>query len=253
VAAQGDTPTPVLAIQVDDVYVPRQRAGATVADLAIAGLYVPAGVGPEPVAGDFFEVLPLGDDVVALLVGDVAGHGRSAVGKMRELRAAARVYALERRGPTSVLAKLDEFMERGDEEGFATLWYGEYRSGTGTLTYASAGHPPPAVHTHAGVVLLAEADAPSLGSGLGHDLALERTLTLPPGAIVVAYSDGLFERRGTDLDRQLALVVDVVTRACDPARAGTPQTIAAEILATLLPDPNRAEDDVCLLVVRRMP
>ena len=109
----------------------------------MTGLYVPAGLGREPVAGDFYEVLPLDDDVVALLVGDVTGHGRMAVGRMRKLRSAARAYALERLGPASVLARLDRFMESSDDEAFATLWYGEYRL-SGALTYASAGHPPPA-------------------------------------------------------------------------------------------------------------
>ncbi len=250
---EGDIPIPVLTVATGDVVVPPQHDTATVADLAVAGLYVPAGPGPEPVAGDCYEVLPLGEDVIALLVGDVAGHGRTAVSRMRQLRAAARAYALEGRGPASVLARLDAFMERGGEEAFATLWYGEYHSRSGVLTYASAAHPPPAVHTHEGVVLLAEADAPLLGTGLGHALAIERTLHLPPGAIVVAYSDGLIERRGTHLDGQIALLVDVVTRACDPARAGTPQSIAADILNALIPDTDRAEDDVCLLVVRRQP
>jgi serine phosphatase RsbU (regulator of sigma subunit) len=68
-----------------------------VLDLAVAGLYVPAGPGPEPVTGDFYEVLPLADGTVALLVGDVAGHGRTAVGRMRQLRDAGPVCALQRR------------------------------------------------------------------------------------------------------------------------------------------------------------
>ncbi len=172
---------------------------------------------------------------------------------MRQLRAAARGYASKRLGPASMLAQLDQFMEREGDEAFATLWYGEYHPSTGALTYASAGHPPPAVHVHKGVVLLPEADAPSLGTGLAHALAAERIVHLPPGAVLVAYSDGLVERRGADLDHQLALLAGVVTRACDPARPGTPESIAAKILDALVPDPDRAEDDVCLLVVRRQP
>ncbi len=98
-----------------------------------------------------------------------------------------------------------------------------------------------------------EADAPSLGTGLAHALAAEQIVHLPPGAVLVAYSDGLIERRGADLDQQIALLATVVTRACDPARLGTPQSIATEVLNTLVPHPDRAEDDVCLLVVRRQP
>lgn len=242
---------PILAVAAEDPVVLPQQGAATVADLALAGLYIPAGVGAEPIAGDFFEVLPLGD-VVALLVGDVAGHGRAAVGRMRELRAAARQAAQKSPGPAQVLALLDRMMDsRGDEDAFATLWYGEYRPASGELTYASAGHPPPAVHAQDAVVLLAEADAPSLGTGLAHALAVERTVLLPDGAVLVAYSDGLIERRGADLDRGFAELLAVVTRACDPTRPGTAESIASEILQALVPLPDQAEDDVCVLVVRR--
>ena len=237
----------------DTVAVPRQRAAAAVADLAVAGLYIPAGPGPEPVAGDFYDVLPVGPDLVALLVGDVAGHGPEALDAMRGLRFAARAAARRRPGPAALLAKLDSLMDGVETENYATLWYGEYRPSDGSLTYASAGHPPPALHTRDGAVLLAEADAPALGTGLAHAAAADHTVVLPPGAVLVAYSDGLIERRGADFDNQLSVLAQVVGRVCDPARAGTADTIAAEILDVFVPDPDRAEDDVCLLVVRRMP
>ena len=233
--------------------VARQHAAAAAADLTIAGLYVPAAEGPEPVAGDFYDVLPMGDDRIALIVGDVAGHGAAALAAMRRLRSTARSYALEEPGPASVIARLDAFLDSVGSEEFATLWYGEYQPSTGDLTYASAGHPPPALHVHGGVLMLAEADAPSLGTGLAHTAAADHRETLPRGAILVAYSDGLIERRGTDFDDQLALLTSVVERACNPERDGTPESIAAEILEALVPDPDRAEDDVCLLVVRRQP
>lgn len=233
--------------------VPRQQAVATVADLVLAGLYIPAAEGPEPVAGDFFEVLPLGEDLVAVVLGDIAGHGSAALAAMRRLRSTARSYALDLRGPASVLGRLDALLEEGDTEEFATLWYGEYRPSTGELTYAAAGHPPPALYVHGGVRVLAEADAPALGTGLAHTSPTEHVATLPSGAVLVAYSDGLIERRGADFDDQLALLTGVVQRACDPGRAGTPESIAVEILDALIPDPDGAEDDVCLLVIRRQP
>jgi len=65
----------------------------------------------------------------------------------------------------------------------------------------------------------------------------------------VAYSDGLVERRRTDIEEQLAALQSVVTAACDPARVGT--AIAADILHALIPNLERAEDDVCVLVVMR--
>lgn len=245
--------SPALHTGVGPADVPRQHAAATVADLAVAGLYVPAAEGPEPVAGDFYDILPLGQDRIALFVGDVAGHGTAALAAMRRLRSTARAYALQEHGPASVLARLDSFMERCGPEDFATLWYGEYQPSTGTLIYAAAGHPPPALHVHDAVRVLAEADAPALGTGLAHAASAEHVEVLPPGAVLVAYSDGLIERRGTDFDVQLSLLTEVVARACDPVGAGTAESIAADILDALVPDPVRAEDDVCLLVVRRQP
>ena len=243
--------SPALDERLDPADVPRQRAAADVADLAIAGLYIPAGKGPEPVAGDFFDVVRLDDELVALLVGDVSGHGTHALAAMRRLRAEARACARQQSGPAAVLARLDDFLDRAGADEFATVWYGEYRSSSGTLTYASAGHPPPALYVDRSVRLLAEADAPLLGTGVAHANAVDRTVSLPPGAILIAYSDGLIERRGTDIDDQLALLASVVEAVCDPAIARTPESIAAEVLDALVPDPGRAEDDVCVLVVRR--
>jgi serine phosphatase RsbU (regulator of sigma subunit) len=232
---------------------PRQRA-AELADLAVAGHYVPAGPGAEPIAGDFFEVVVLADGLIALFVGDVSGHGKQAVDRMRALRATAKAYALEQPGPASLLARLDEYMGWQGPDDLATLWYGEYTPGSGMLTYASAGHPPPAVITHDGVPLLLDVtDTPPLGTGLAHAAAADHDVLLPPGAVLVAYSDGLIERRDRDFDSQLALLAEILGVACDPARVGTPASIAREILDALVPDPDRAEDDVCVLVVRRQP
>jgi hypothetical protein len=71
--------------------------------------------------------------------------------------------------------------------------------------------------------------------------------------VLVAYSDGLVERRGTVSGEQLALLTRIVARACDPERAGTADSIAVEVLEALVPDHDRAEDDVCVLVARRQP
>ena len=92
---------------------------------------------------------------------------------------------------------------------------------------------------------------PPLGVGVSGELADEHREVLPPGAVLVAYSDGLVERRDADLDDQLALLARAVSTACEQATAGTASDIAARILTTLVPHPEQAEDDVCLLVVRR--
>ena len=224
----------------------------SITDLGCAGRYIPAGAGGEPVAGDFYDLLRLEEDLVALVVGDVSGHGPGALARMQQLRAAVRAYSLQESGPASVLRRLDAFCARLDPESLATLWYGEYRPSTGELTYAGAGHPPPVLTCHGDPTKLLElASVPPLGIGDTAEHAVEHRLVLPVGAVLVAYSDGLVERHVESLDDQLALLQGVVTRACDPARAGTAAQIAAEILAALVPQPEHAQDDVCLLVARR--
>lgn len=241
--------SPAVDERVDGRPVPQQRPADAVAHLRTDGRYVP--VGPDPVAGDFYEVLPLGPAVVALMVGDVAGHGRSVSPRMLQLRAAARRCAWEGRGPAWVLAQLDTFMDSLKTESLATFWYGEYHAGSGELRYANAGHPPPVVHVRgAQPRLLALADVPPLGTGLEHAPAVEHVEHLPPGAVLVAYSDGLVERRGTDIEERLGLLADIVAQVCDRGWVATPAALAAEILHALVPDPDLAEDDVCLLVVR---
>lgn len=227
---------------------------ARVVDLDVAGRYIPAGRGPDPIAGDFWDVVHLPGGKVGLIVGDVSGHGAQAVGRMRALRATARAYALEQPGPAVLVARLDAFMDRQGPDEMATVWYGEYDPPSGRLVHASAGHPPPAVVVGDGPpVLLGVTDAPPLGTGVAHEQARDHEDVLPVGAVLVAYSDGLVERRKADITDGLALFTAALARACAAAGDGGADAIAQAVFDALLPDPGEAEDDVCLLVVRRNP
>ena len=97
-----------------------------VADVVVAGRYVPAGGGGEPIAGDFCEVLSTGPDRLVFALGDVSGHGHAALGRMQALRAATRAVADELVRPREALAVLDRFCETQPEEGLATMWFGVY-------------------------------------------------------------------------------------------------------------------------------
>lgn len=228
-------------------------AATRVADLEIAGRYVPAGPTREPVAGDFWDVLQLGGGRIGLVVGDVSGHGEQAVGRMRALRATARSYAMQDLGPASLLARLDAFMDRQGPEEMATLWYGEYDPATGLLVHASAGHPPPVVTVDgAAPVLLGVTDAPPLGTGLAHTAAREHRAVLPVGAVLVAYTDGLIERRESDIGDGLTQLTQALARALERKDADDADAVAQDILDALVAEPAQAEDDVCLLVVRRL-
>lgn len=224
-----------------------------VADLSIAGQYIPCGSRGEPIAGDFFDVVEVAPGRIVVAVGDVSGHGVEAAARMNTVRAAMQAIAADVGSPVEVLERLDRLQMLGHPEDIATMWLGRYNPSTGVLHYASAGHLPPIIAGFGDrTIALAEAGAPPLGAGVSGTPASLHQIFLPVGGYVVAYSDGLVERPGRDLDQQLGLLRDVIERAS--AGAGdrpTARELVDSVMAEFMPDLSRTRDDVCLLVVRR--
>lgn len=216
----------------------------------VAGRYLPLPVDGEPCAGDFYDVVELLPSCYLIAVGDVSGHGVAAAARMRRLRAAARSLAARHASVTEMLRRLDRLLAAGRPEDIATVWLGAYHHKTGVLRYGSAGHLPPVISFPDGrTTLLREATAPPLGTAVS-TLATTHEVVLPIGATLIAYSDGLVERPGRDLDVQLELVRRIVHTA---VRAGCgPAEIADAVIAAMVPDPATARDDVCVVVVRRV-
>ncbi|HVE97959.1 MAG TPA: PP2C family protein-serine/threonine phosphatase [Mycobacteriales bacterium] len=224
---------------------------STMAGLVVAGRYLPLARRGEPSAGDFYDVVELLPSCYLIAVGDVSGHGPGAAGRMRRLRAAARALAAKHASVTEMLRRLDRMQAEGDPDDIATLWLGAYHHETGVLRYASAGHLPPILAFPEGrTTLLREATAPPLGTGL-RTLSATHEVMLPMGATLVAYSDGLVERPGCDLDAQLELVRRIVHTATQGGCG--PDEVADAIVAAMVPDSARARDDVCVVVIRRVP
>ena len=224
-----------------------------VEDLLVAGRYLPAGPNGEAIAGDFYDLFWLNASRVMIAVGDVAGHGPEAFARMTWLRTATRAYALSGDSVADVLERLDRAHGDYDPEDIATLWLGSYDSRSGWLEYASAGHlPPVVVHADGPAVLLAEADAPPLGTGeVGAHLQVHR-MRWPPGAALIAYTDGLVERVGCDLEQQLHSLRGVVHRANGRGAAVPPAELVDVVIGELVPDLTAARDDVCVVALRRI-
>ncbi|MGW0117248.1 SpoIIE family protein phosphatase [Streptomyces sp. NPDC003327] len=221
----------------------------------VAYRYLPAKAG---VGGDWFDVIPLPGARVALVVGDVVGHGLHAAATMGRLRTAVHNFSTLDVPPDELLGHLDELTGRIDEregegpegdgrrreEGItgATCLYAIYDPASGVCTMASAGHPGPAVVTPDGRVAFPPLE-PGLPLGLGlGDVPFEATeLRLTEGSKLVLFTDGLLEDRGRDLDTGLGMLGSTLAR---PDR--TPEQICADVLATLL-SPAPA-DDIALLV-----
>ncbi|MGW2635826.1 SpoIIE family protein phosphatase [Streptomyces sp. NPDC001348] len=216
--------------------------------LEIAYRYLPAQAG---VGGDWFDVLPLSGARVALVVGDVVGHGLHAAATMGRLRTAVHNFSALDLPPDELLALLDELVGRIDQDETpadgaavvtgATCLYAVYDPVSRRCTVARAGHPPPALVGPDGSVDFPEVPAgPPLGlGGLPFEAA---ELELPEGSRLVLYTDGLVEDRDRDIDEGLELLRGALKRAGD-----SPEDTCRAVLDRL---PARPSDDVALIVAR---
>lgn len=208
--------------------------------------YVPADT-DAGVGGDWFDVIPLSGARVALVVGDVAGHGVEAAAMMGRLRTAVHTLADLDLAPDEVLVRMDDLVARlgegraGGEVGAGCL-YLVYDPVSGLCTAARAGHPPPAIVAADGAVAFPDLPAnPPLGLG---STAFEST-EFPVGeaAVIALYTDGLLGLRRRDADEATARL----TAALHPA--GRPlEDICDGVVAALVD--GRADDDIALLLAR---
>ncbi|MEW2177489.1 SpoIIE family protein phosphatase [Streptomyces sp. NPDC005406] len=215
--------------------------------LDVAYRYLPAQAG---VGGDWFDVIPLSGARVALVVGDVVGHGLHAAATMGRLRTTVHNFSTLDLPPDELLGHLDELvvrMDQGEEAGGggitgATCLYAIYDAVSGRCSVARAGHPGPALVLPDGTVEFPEIPA-GLPLGIG-GMPFEATeLEVPEGSRLVLYTDGLVERRGQDIDDGMEQL-----RSALAGHERTPEETCDVVLEALLP--SRPGDDVALLVAR---
>ncbi|MCF0077192.1 SpoIIE family protein phosphatase [Streptomyces lomondensis] len=230
---------------------PRGRPEQSAVEVAYRYLPAQAGVG-----GDWFDVIPLSGARVALVVGDVVGHGLHAAATMGRLRTAVHNFCSLDLPPDDLLTHLDDLVGRLDRgEGWAvekntpdsgivgaTCLYAVYDPVSRRCTLTRAGHPVPAVVGPDGAVDFVDLPSgPPLGlGGMPFETA---ELELAEGSQLVLYTDGLVEDRMRDIDSGLDLLRSVLARA-DRA----PEETCEAVLDALLP--ARPSDDVALLVAR---
>ncbi|MGW6978453.1 SpoIIE family protein phosphatase [Streptomyces sp. NPDC054932] len=238
----------------------------------VAYRYLPATAG---VGGDWFDVIPLPGGRVALVVGDVVGHGVHAAATMGRLRTAVHNFSTLDLPPDELLGHLDELINRidqnetgsgiagwdgdgdaspggeADEEGSdgsaepagvtgATCLYAVYDSVSGRCLMASAGHPGPALIRPGGEVEFPELPA-GLPLGVGGMPFEAAEFLLPEDSRLVLFTDGLVEDRDRDFDAGLRLLGETLDR---PGRS--PDQACSDVLAAMLfPVPG---DDIALLI-----
>jgi PAS domain S-box-containing protein len=207
--------------------------------------YEPA-VPPLEIGGDFYDVLPLGDGRIGIVVGDCVGRGLAAAAVMGQLRASTRALLLAGAEPATLIEQLDSVAEFIPDAFCSTVFVAVVNTDTGVVHYSCAGHMPP---------VLAGGDSPpaQLTEARSVPLAVQRdeprpqaSIRMTPGSTLMLYTDGLVERRAASIDEQITRVGEVLADTLDmPVEA-----VADEVLTRLAPDEGY-DDDVAIVLYRR--
>ncbi|MFD3838076.1 SpoIIE family protein phosphatase [Streptomyces sp. NPDC058642] len=211
-----------------------------------AGRYLPGTQGMD-VGGDWYDVVEAGDGL-ALVIGDVMGHGVQAAATMGQLRSAVRAFALGDRPPDEVMSGTNHLLIDLDPGQFASCCYIRLDPVTGLARVARAGHPPPLLRNADGSTRVL--DLPG-GVVLGVDPGARYPVTevrIEPGAVLALYTDGLVERPGIDIDDGISALRVAL------ARAGAPTARLAGVADWLTAAARQAvdrPDDIALLLATR--
>jgi serine phosphatase RsbU (regulator of sigma subunit) len=217
------------------------------AGLEVARRYLP--VGDSVVGGDWHDIVALPGGRAALIVGDAMGHGPEAAAVMVQLRTAAHTLAALDLPPGQILRRLDE-LAAGLAAPFATCIYAVIDPGSSSCLIAQAGHLPPALVLPGGGTRMLDLP-PGLPLGLEAESFEVTTVSLPPGATLALYTDGLVESRSRPLDDGLATLRDLLGAELGAALDGRAQASLSDagdtVTRALRP---HGEDDITLLLAR---
>ncbi|MGW5477765.1 SpoIIE family protein phosphatase [Streptomyces sp. NPDC004008] len=221
-----------------------------------AARYQPAKQGAD-VGGDWYDVIPLSAARVALVIGDVMGHGMAEAATMGALRTAVRTLSELELPPDEILSRLNDIVGELGTDAFATCLYGIYDPVTRRLSYASAGQPPPAVaHPDGTVTFLSMTPDPPLGVAAPPFETLETLL--PADSLLALYSDGLVESKDRDVTTGMSRLAEFLTQSVNamptaPADASDLDALCATLTSALLPAHGALVDDAALLLARTHP
>ena len=215
----------------------------SVPGLRMAGRYVPAD--NRTIGGDWYDAFVLASGVVWLVVGDVGGHGLNAAVIMGRVKSALRAYTLVAENPAAVLEMTDQKVRQFEIGTLITVACATSKPPYDTWEICIAGHPPPVLAAPGRDSRLLELPVgPPLGALPGVS-RVPAAVELPPGGVLVLYTDGLVERRDEDIDVGLERLRATVT-------AGPPAVVCQAVTHTLI-GPATTTDDIALLAIQRLP
>ena len=197
------------------------------------------------VGGDWHDIVPLPGGRAALIVGDAMGHGPEAAAVMVQLRTAAHTMADLDLPPGEILGRLDRMAASLPDASFATCVAAVIDTSDGSCLIAAAGHPPPVVAQADGVTKVLELPA-GLPLGLGVGSLQVTEVSLPPGATLALYTDGLVEARTQPLEEGIAALRESLSAALARPRE-TLDRCCARVTSELR---QQGEDDVTLVLAR---
>jgi serine phosphatase RsbU (regulator of sigma subunit) len=212
----------------------------------VAAAYRPAEVDVD-VGGDWYDAFVAPDEKIVLVVGDVAGHGVQAASLMGRVRNALRAYAVENTDPGSILIRLHRLLRAQDEAAMVTAFVACHDPIRRTMAWSRAGHPPALLVTpDDGARSLTEVNGAPLGT-----MASEyetASVSMPPGSLLVTFTDGLIERRDRVIDEGL----DWMRRRVQEYVHDDLDTLCNKLVDDpFVPHPS--PDDVCVLALRTEP
>jgi serine phosphatase RsbU (regulator of sigma subunit)/DNA-binding response OmpR family regulator/anti-sigma regulatory factor (Ser/Thr protein kinase) len=211
--------------------------------LEFAARYRPGESGAR-IGGDWYDAIALDERRVALMIGDVVGHGIRAAARMGELRNALRAYATEGHGPGAALHRLERMVGATGTPGMvATVLFGVLDLETRAITLSRAGHPPPLVRAVDGTVRVLDSGSTLPLGVIGTAAPTEFTYALADGETLLLYTDGLVERRSEPVDAGIDRLMTALGSG-----AGTAEASCERVLERLIGE-RPPGDDVALLAV----
>ena len=209
--------------------------------IEFAARYEPAAPGLE-VGGDWYEVVARDDGTLGIMIGDVAGRGIRAASTMGRLRPALRGFVAAGHPPDEVIRLLDSLIKEGERPELTTVFHVQYDPRTGVGEYVRAGHPPAMLRLPDGSVTeLRGRGSPPVGIVPDAVFRTQR-FEVPPGSLLLLYTDGLIERPGADLEVALTQLREAVA-GCSGGAATCLDSLAASY------GTDRVPDDVAMLAM----
>lgn len=197
--------------------------------VALGAFYLP---GDSDVGGDWYDAFELPSGNIAMVIGDVVGHGIDAASMMGQLRASVRAYALDEKSPAQIAQRMNTIASRFSDK-FATMVYMVLDPGQGKVTYVNAGHLLPIVRNKDGSVYRLEKTGDMPLGAFADSVYHEKEFDMDLDASLFLFTDGLVERkdrkfseRETELEQLISSLDDPTASVCQAIKDGMIDGIA---------------------------